>query len=175
MIDSILSDMLLAAIAGFGFAYACNPPLRILIFSALLAALAHGLRFALLTYFNFQTLALATFIASFCIGCLGILFAKILKTPAEIIAFPALIPMIPGIYAYKAILYLFSFIRSEDLRAKTDYLIQFFDYFFTTLSVTLALAVGVSVTLLIFFEQAFMMTRHHKSFENIVLKYLKDK
>ena len=165
--SALLNDMLFAAIAGFGFAYACNPPLKTLILSAFLAAIAHGLRFALLNYFHFQTLAIATFVASFCIGCLGILFAKISKTPAEIIAFPALIPMIPGIYAYQAILYLFSFIRSEDIKAKTNFLIGFFDHFFT-LSVTLSLAVGVSVTLLIFFEQSFMMTRNRKEFKHIV-------
>ncbi|EAL9427956.1 threonine/serine exporter family protein, partial [Campylobacter jejuni] len=47
-------------------------------------------------------------------------------------------------------------------KAKSEFLVQFFDYFFTTVSVTLALAIGVSVTLLIFFEQSFMMTRHAK-------------
>ena len=165
--SALLDDMFFAAIAGFCFAYACNPPLKTLIFSALLAAIAHGLRFALMEFFHFQTLAIATFVASFFIGCLGILCAKISKTPAEIIAFPALIPMIPGIYAYKAILYLFAFIRSEDMSAKTRYLTSFFDHFFTTLSVTLALAVGISVTLLIFFEQSFMMTRNRKEFKNI--------
>ncbi|MBF7043228.1 threonine/serine exporter family protein [Campylobacter volucris] len=164
MIDysSILWDMFFAALTGFGFAYACNPPLKTLFLSALLAALAHSLRFTLINYFNFQTLAIATFIASFTIGCIGLILAKIFKTPAEIIAFPALIPMIPGIYAYKAILYLISFIRSDDTIIKTEALIQFFDYFFTTLSVTLALATGVSVTLLLFFEQSFMMTRNIK-------------
>lgn len=70
--------------------------------------------------------------------------------------------MIPGTYAYKAILYLISFIRSDDLKVKSEFLVQFFDYFFTTVFVTLALAIGVSVALLIFFEQSFMMTRHVK-------------
>ena len=160
--NELLQDMFFAALAGFGFAYACNPPLKTLILSAFLAALAYGIRFYLIEYLHFQTLALATFVASFCIGCLGIALAKLVKTPAEIIAFPALIPMIPGIYAYKAILYLISFIRSDDLKAKGEFLVQFFDYFFTTVSVTLALAIGISVTLLIFFEQSFMMTRHIK-------------
>ncbi|MCX2683677.1 threonine/serine exporter family protein [Campylobacter sp. MIT 21-1685] len=158
--EFVLEDMLYAAIAGFGFAYACNPPLKTLILSSLLASVAHGLRFVLLEYFHFQTLAIATFIASFSIGCLGILLAKIYKTPAEIIAFPALIPMIPGIYAFKAILNLISFIQSDDITKKTEFLVQFFDYFFTTFSVILALAIGVSITLLIFFEQSFMMTRN---------------
>lgn len=93
--------------AGFGFAYACNPPLKTLILSALLAAIAHGLRFTLVEYFHFQTLAIATFVASFCIGCLGIVLAKIIKTPAEIIAFPALIPMIPEFMLIKRFCILF--------------------------------------------------------------------
>lgn len=164
MIELVLWDMLFAALVSFGFAYASNPPARILFLSALLAAVGHGFRFVLLESFHIQNLALATFLAAFTVGCLGMLLAKVAKTPAEIIAFPALLPMIPGIYAYRAILYLFNFINADEITVKTRYLVEFFDYFFTTLSVTLALAVGVSVTLLIFFEQSFMMTRHSRLF-----------
>lgn len=161
----ILKDMGFAAIAGFGFAYSCNPPIRTLFLSALLAAIGHGFRFSLLEFFHFQNLAIATFFASFLVGCCGMVFAKISKTPVEIIAFPALLVMIPGIYAYRAILYLFDFINSTQVELKTKYLVNFFDCFLTTVSVTLALAVGISVTLLIFFEQSFMMTRGIKYFE----------
>lgn len=165
MIELILWDMLFAALVSFGFAYASNPPTRILFLSAFVAAIGHGFRFTLIEFLGFQNLAIATFLAAFVVGCLGMALAKISKTPAEIIAFPALLPMIPGIYAYRAILYLFNFINADAVEAKTRYLVEFFDYFFTTLSVTLALAVGVSVTLLIFFEQSFMMTRHSGLFD----------
>ena len=205
MMTSVLQDMVFAAITGFGFAFASNPPLRILFLSAALAAIGHGFRFALLEIFAFSNLAVATFCASFLVGCLGMMLAKITKTPAEIIAFPALLPMIPGMYAYRAILSLFAFINAREnavrevlgvanaelqgdlsksievainsghisqesieaaiLAAKSRYLVEFFDHFLTTLSVTLALAVGVSVTLLIFFEQSFMMTRHSGLFD----------
>lgn len=164
-VNLLLSDVFFAAITGFAFAYACNPPIRTLFFTAILAAIGHGFRFFLMEFTNIQTLALATFLASFVVGCFGMLFAKLSKTPAEIIAFPALLPMIPGIYAYRAILYLFSFINSNDLALKTRYLVEFFDYFLITLSVTLALAVGVSITLIIFFEQSLMMTRHSSIFD----------
>ena len=160
MIELILWDMFFAALVSFGFAYASNPPTRILFLSAFVAAIGHGFRFTLLEFFHIQNLAIATFLAAFVVGCLGMVLAKVSKTPAEIIAFPALLPMIPGIYAYRARLYLFNFINADAVEAKTRYLVEFFDYFFTTLSVTLALAVGVSVTLLIFFEQSFMTTRH---------------
>lgn len=160
MIELILWDMFFAALVSFGFAYSSNPPTRILFLSAFCAAIGHGTRFALQEFSYVQNLAIATFLAAFVVGCLGMALAKISKTPAEIIAFPALLPMIPGIYAYRAILYLFNFINTDEVELKTRYLVQFFDYFFTTLSVTLALAVGVSVTLLLFFEQSLMMTRH---------------
>jgi len=162
MIISVLTDMLFAAVAGFGFAYSCNPPIRTLFLSALLAAVGHGFRFTLIGFFGLENLAVATFLASFVVGLFGMICAKISKTPAEIIAFPALLPMIPGIYAYRAILYLFNFIKTSESNGieKSYYLVGFFDSFFTTLSVTFALAVGVSVTLLIFFEQSFMMTRN---------------
>ena len=171
MIELVLWDMCFAALVSFGFAYASNPPTRILFLSALVAAMGHSFRFVLTDFLNFSNLAIATFLAAFLVGCISMLLAKIAKTPAEIIAFPALLPMIPGIYAYRAILYLFNFINAADTEARTRYLVEFFDYFFTTLSVTLALAVGVSVTLLIFFEQSFMMTRHSGLFDKY--KHLK--
>lgn len=164
-IHPILADMCFAAVAGFGFAYSCNPPFRVLFLSAFLASIGHGFRFTLSEFVNVPNLAIATFFASFLVGCIGMLLAKLSKTPAEIIAFPALLPMIPGIYAYLAILYLFNFINEKDIVLKTQNLVHFFDYFLTTMSVTLALAVGVSVTLLIFFEQSFMVTRHSRLFD----------
>lgn len=156
----VLMDMGFAAVVSLGFAYASNPPVRILFLSALCAALGHSFRLLLMEYWHIENLAIATFFASFLIGCLGMFLAKFTKTPAEIIAFPALLPMIPVTQAYRVILYLFGFINADDIALKSQYLVQFFDYFFTTLSTALALAVGVSVTLLIFFEQSFMTTRH---------------
>ncbi|WP_297191982.1 threonine/serine exporter family protein [uncultured Campylobacter sp.] len=165
MMFSVLMDMFFAALAGFAFAYNCSPPLRTLLLSAALAAIGHGFRFTLIEFFNIDTLAIATFLASFLVGCLGMICAKISKTPAEIIAFPALLPMIPGIYAYRTVLYLFSFFSSDDLASKTRYLVEFFDYFLITLSVTLSLAIGVSITLILFFEQSLMVTRHSSIFD----------
>ena len=113
----VFKDACFAAAAGLGFAYACMPPKKTLIFSALLAAVAHSCRFLLIQSQIFS-IAAATLFASFLIGVLGMLCAKRLKVPAEIIAFPALLPMIPGIYAYKAVLALFSYIRAAGAEHK---------------------------------------------------------
>ena len=80
----------------------------------------------------------------------------------EIIAFPALLPMIPGMYAYRTILSIVSFGNEDDLEAQYKLLIEITNNLMTTISVAFALAVGISITLIIFHEQSLMMTR--KSF-----------
>ncbi|QCD52372.1 threonine/serine exporter family protein [Campylobacter sp. RM16192] len=155
---SVVVDAMFAAIAGLGFAYVSSPPKRTLLYSALLAAVAHSFRFLMLQT-GLLSIALATLIASFMIGILGMFFAKRLKVPAEIIAFPALLPMVPGIYAYKSILAILSYTKSVEIEQKTMYLMLFFDNAITTMTISIALGVGVSVTLLIFYEQSLMVTR----------------
>lgn len=157
LLDTI-TDAIFAAIAGFGFAYASSPPSRTLMFSALIAAISHSFRFLMLET-QILTITISTLFASFLAGILGMFFAKKLKVPAEIIAFPALLPMIPGIYAYKSVLALFSFIKSENTQEKIKFLMIFFDNALITAGVSIALGVGVSITLLIFYEQSLMVTR----------------
>lgn len=155
-------DAIFAAIAGFGFAYVSSPPQKTLIYSAIIAAIAHASRFFLIQS-GFLDISAATLVVSFIAGILGMFFARRLKVPAEIIAFPALLPMIPGIYAYKSVLALFMFIKNEDIAQKSEYLIVFFDNALTTASVMIALGVGVSVTLLLFYEESLMCTRGARS------------
>lgn len=157
LLVSALIDAAFAAIAGLGFAYGCNPPKRTIFASAILAALAHGLRFYLQqSGFGITS---ATFCAAFSIGILGLVFAKRLKTPTEIITFPAILPMIPGMYAYRTILSIASFSSESDLEIQGKLLVNITNNFITTLSVSLAIAVGISISLVIFYEQSFMMTR----------------
>lgn len=111
LLISALLDAAFAAIAGLGFAFGCNPPKKTIFISAFLAAFAHGLRF----YLQQHGLGItsATFFAAFCMGFLGLIFAKSLKTPTEVITFPAILPMIPGMYAYRTILCIVGFSISE--------------------------------------------------------------
>lgn len=167
---TLLSDMLFAGLAGFGFAYAARPPLPALIIAPLIAAFGHAFRFALVNYFHFEMLAVATFLASFAVGLLGLFATKFYKTPLEVITFPALLPMIPGFYAYRSILLLFEFLNTSDPSAKSVALALFFDQFFITISVTLALAVGVSTMLLVFAQKSFAITRYSNIFKQITHK-----
>lgn len=157
LIISALIDAGFAAVAGLGFAYGCSPPKRTIIATALLAAIAHGVRFYLQkSGFGITS---ATFFAALIVGILGFMCAKKLKTPTEIITFPAILPMIPGMYAYRTILSIVSFSSESDLELQGKLLVNITNNLITTFSVSLAIAVGISLSLVIFYEQSFMMTR----------------
>ena len=93
-------------------------------------------------------------------------FAKKLKVSVAIIAFSALLPMVPGIYAYKSILAIFSFSNESDLVEKNEYLMLFFENAITTSTVSLAIGVGVSILLLLFYDQSLMITQGARSKTN---------
>lgn len=155
---SVLWDGLLAAVAAIGFSVISNPPRKAIWISAFLAAVGHACRFYLLQQTPFD-LTSSTLIAAFIIGMLSMMFAKIVHCPAEIFSFPSLLPMIPGMYAYKTVLALIRFMKSEDSGVLQQLIVEIFRNGLTTVFVLFALVIGVSLPLFIFYKQSFMMTR----------------
>lgn len=104
IILDILQDGFFAAIAAIGFSSISNTPRRAYLTCALIAAAGHSIRYVLtLPDYGALHLILASTAAAFAIGVLAVLFASRIKTPAEVCFFPALLPMIPGMYAYRTI------------------------------------------------------------------------
>ncbi len=153
---SILADGFFAAVAAIGFSVISNPPRKAIPICALLAAVGHGLRFVLVNNTS-MGIVVSTCIASFLIGLLSIFFAKRVYCPAEVFAFPALLPMIPGMYAYKTVLFLMQFFQTSDEKVLFDTLIGIFDNGLKTGFILLALVAGIALSL--YREQALMMTR----------------
>lgn len=160
-IEHIIYKTFFAMIAGFGFAYAFHPPKRILLGIMFIAGLGYFIR-SMLLQVSFFSLAGASFCASLCMGFVVIFIAKHTKTPAEIISFPALLPMFPGSYGYRSILSLLTFTKYSDNPEQMHYLLIFFNNITTMLSVSLSLVAGVLTELLLFHEQSFTMTRGMK-------------
>lgn len=103
MIEKFFSDALFAAIAAIGFSAISNPPRKAYLFCALIAAVGHSVRFLLMDAdLADMNIIPATAIAAFIVGCLTVFVSPFAKIPAETFLFPSLLPMIPGIYAYKA-------------------------------------------------------------------------
>lgn len=154
----ILLDGVFAAIASIGFAIISNPPKRAIFVSAFLAAVGHAFRFYLMKYTSLDIVS-ATFFSAFTIGWLSIFFAKKIHCPAEVFSFPSLLPMIPGLFAYKVILYSVKFMQSTDQSESYQLMADIFRNASTSIGIMFAMAIGVSLPLFIFYDQSFKMTR----------------
>ncbi len=157
-LKAIIFDGFFAAIASVGFAVISNPPRKAIFISALLAAIGHGLRYFLLHHTSLD-IASASFIAAFSIGMLSMFFARLIHCPAEVFSFPSLLPMIPGMFAYKTILGLVKFVLCKDDTAYVDIIVSIFKNGLTATFIMFALVVGVAVPMFIFHKQAFSVTR----------------
>lgn len=100
MFAQMIQDALFAAIAAIGFAAISNPPRKAYLWCALIAAIAHSLRFLLINAFEWH-IVVATTVVSLLIGIIAVIISPGTKIPAETYLYPSLLPMIPGIYAYK--------------------------------------------------------------------------
>ena len=154
----LIQDGFFAAIASIGFAVISNPPKKAIAVSAILAFVGHSFRFYLLNNTGLS-LSGATLLAALCIGLLSIFFAKRIHCPAEVFSFPSLLPMIPGMFAYNLILSLMKFANTSDQVLQQSLVTGIFKNGLTVIFVMFALVIGVSLPLLIFNNQSFMMTR----------------
>ncbi len=102
MVSDFFEDALFAAIAAIGFSSISNPPRNAYVYCALIAAVGHSVRFLLMQQgITGMNIVPASGVAAFIVGVLAVLLSPRAKTPAETFLFPSLLPMIPGIYAYK--------------------------------------------------------------------------
>lgn len=102
IVTVLLLDMLFSGIAAYGFAAISHPPRRVLKFCALIAALGHVSRYCMINFLHWHLVA-ASLVGALVVGLLAIIIAPRLKCPPETFSYPSLLPMIPGIYAYRAV------------------------------------------------------------------------
>ncbi|MDE6277142.1 MAG: threonine/serine exporter family protein [Muribaculaceae bacterium] len=160
MIAEILQDAIFAAIAATGFAAISHPPGRAYWACALTAAIGHSLRFILTNVIS-QPLHIvpATLIAALVVGLLAVFLSPVTRTPAETGLFPALLPMIPGIYAYKAFGGLAMSILSATPEAFDHYHSLFASNGLTCLAILLSLTIGGTIPIFAFKNISFHATR----------------
>ncbi len=160
MIDYLVYGFF-AAIAAAGFSSISNPPKKAIFISALLASIGYSFRYFLLENTPVD-ITFATFFAAFTIGMGSMFFAKLAHIPAEVFSFPSLLPMIPGMYAYKTILSFIYFMKNDDEIILQQMITEIFKNGLTAFGVITALVVGVAIPLFIFYEHSYMVTRSKK-------------
>lgn len=159
IIFEILKDGFFAAIAAIGFSAISRPPKQAYLWCALIAATGHSFRFLLMNCVEMH-IVLATTLASFLIGVMAVFLSPKTKVPAETYLFPSLLPMIPGIYAYKTFagLVMCMYHSSEATFEKDFYL--FAGNGLTCFFILLGMAIGATIPIFMLKRISFQATRH---------------
>lgn len=103
MIGLILSDALWSALAAAGFAILFNVPRRLVWGCAFAGAVGHALRTVLVESAD-MPLELATLFGAIAVGILAQWCARRWRVPAPVFAVSGVIPMVPGLFAYSAMI-----------------------------------------------------------------------
>lgn len=98
----LCEDMILAAIPAVGFALVFNAPFRVLKYCAMLGAAGHGSRMLMLQMG--LSIEMGSLLAAMLVGILGIYLSRRILAHPKVFTVAAVIPMFPGIYAYKAMI-----------------------------------------------------------------------
>ena len=176
----ILFDGVFAAVAAIGFGAISDPPVRAFPYIALLAAVGHALRFCLMSYAGID-IATASLCAAVVIGFGSLWLGRGIRCPMTVLYIPALLPMVPGIYAYKTVFalimlmqhtaesdaarqYMDAFLQSlNDPGQGLEYMQQFFLNATVSFSVIILLAAGATLPIFIFNRRAFSLTRRRQN------------
>ena len=151
MITTILSLLEVAiwsGIAAVGFGILFNIP-RKAIFTVFILGLSAGLIKFLLLKLNIN-IVLASFIAASFVGVLSMPLAHRIHQPPVVFSIPAVIPMIPGYFAYETILSIINFTFMEiDSVKRIEIMEAIFSNGFTMMFILISLTVGVSFPMLL--------------------------
>jgi uncharacterized membrane protein YjjB (DUF3815 family) len=143
----LLINAFWAGLAALGFGILFRIPQRVILTVFGLGFLAGFIKFWSLAH-NYN-IVIATFLAALSVGILAIPLAKRVAKPTIVFIIPAVIPMIPGYFAYQVILNIQKFIFHFETNSHLTYLNHIFYNGFMTLMILFAISIGVSLPMLI--------------------------
>ena len=144
----IIELALWTGIAGVGFGILFNIP-RKAILTVFILGFGVGLIKTVLLNLGLN-IVLASFIAALFVGVFSMPLAHKIHQPPVVFSIPAVIPMIPGYYAYKTVLAMMNFTFMEVATEKRLALLDaIFSNGFTMLFILISLTLGISLPLLL--------------------------
>ena len=132
-----------AAIAACGFAILFNAPKRALLGCAIGGIIAVLIRNNLLLHVD-MGLPLASFTAALCVGAATMYGVHVLHVPPPVLAVPSVIPMIPGVVMYDAMMGLIQLSTTTDYQ-QTELLVYTAQSGVTACLTILAISLGITI------------------------------
>ncbi|HBV75202.1 MULTISPECIES: threonine/serine exporter family protein [Vibrio] len=151
MIDflwALINVMLLASIPAIGFALVFNVPKSALRYCALGGAIAYGIRFTLMVYL--VPIEWATFFAATIVSIIGVHWSHRFLAHPKVFTVAAMIPMVPGVYAFKAMIALVE-INSRGFDPQLFSML--IENFLQAMFIIAGLAIGLAMPGLIFYRR----------------------
>lgn len=140
LILTLAIDAFWASIASITFAMLFNVPKSALFLCGLGGAFTYTLREILL--YNNVTIVLATFIASTAIGVIGVYWSRKYIMPRPIYTVPSIIALIPGVYAFEAMI---SLVSMNSLGVTPELIADFMANGLKAVSILCAIAFGLAL------------------------------
>jgi uncharacterized membrane protein YjjP (DUF1212 family) len=140
----IAQDMAFSALAAIGFTFLFNVPWRLAWACIICGLCSHSLRTALMH--AGCDIASGTLIGSMAAGFLAHLFARRFGAPPATFAFPGVVAMMPGSYAFRAVVASLQIMRLSG-STPPPLLAQTLSLVVTTIVLTAAIAVGLAIPL----------------------------
>ncbi|WP_045379690.1 threonine/serine exporter family protein [Vibrio campbellii] len=144
----LLNDMFFAAIPAVGFAMVFNVPQKALKYCAIGGAIGHGCRY-LMMHFGLP-IEWATFFAATLVGLIGVHWSHRFLAHPKVFTVAALIPMVPGVFAYKAMI---AMVEINHLGYSAELIATCMENFLKAMFIIAGLAVGLAVPGLLFYRR----------------------
>ncbi|AIV07007.1 MULTISPECIES: threonine/serine exporter family protein [Vibrio] len=148
LILGLLNDMFFAAIPAVGFAMVFNVPQKALKYCAAGGAIGHGSRY-LMMHFGLP-IEWATFFAATLVGLIGVHWSHRFLAHPKVFTVAALIPMVPGVFAYKAMI---AMVEINHLGYSPELIATCMENFLKAMFIIAGLAVGLAVPGLLFYRR----------------------
>ncbi len=160
----ILAEILIksfwAGIAAIGFAILFNVPRRTLFPIWCIGAMGGLIKFTAMNY-NVG-IVFASFIGAVAVGVISIQMAHMRNSPPLIFSIPSVIPMIPGVFAYKFMLGMIALTTIENNDTYIQTLIETVNNGAKAMFVLIALGTGVAIPMLLSRKESVKKSKFNK-------------
>ncbi len=137
----LLDPVVMAAVVSAGFGILFSVPLRTLVATAMLGAF--GILVRLMLIGQGWSIIESTFVAANFVGLFSMILSWRFHSPCVVFSLPAVIPMVPGVFAYKTMMGILEFMRVGSLDQQL--MAEIASNGLNTAFLFLCLAVGVSL------------------------------
>jgi uncharacterized membrane protein YjjB (DUF3815 family) len=149
-----------AGVAAIGFAILFNVPRRTLFPIWCIGAMGGLIKFSIMTFD--VNVVFASFFGAVAVGVVAIQMAHLKDSPPLVFSIPSVIPMVPGVFAYKFMLGMVALTSIESSDAYLQTLIDTVNNGAKMMFVLIALGTGVAIPMLLTRKESVRKSEYNK-------------